>query len=132
LFAQAAVSIAATSVVVSLSLTTDRESLIRDYQRAGSRLLIIYLPYAALIVLGFALRAIPSVDIRSITSTLIFGPLTLIRPVVAIAGLVYAVFAVPRPAVVTLGLIVLTMMLGLERALSFFRHLNRGSRLVVP
>jgi len=122
LFGQVAVGIAAAVVLVCLAATPDRQSLMRDYDKAGARMLIFYLPYAAVIVLAFLLRWIPSVDIRSITSTLIFGPFTLLRPVVAIVGLIYGVIGAPRVATVLTGLIVLTMMLSLEKVLSLFRR----------
>jgi hypothetical protein len=123
LFGQVAVAIAGVVVLVSLAFTADRESLLRDYNRCGARMLIIYLPYAVMILLAFLFRAVPSVDIRSITSTAIFGPFTLIRPLVAFTGLVYGVLGAPRVETIVLGVIVLTMMLGLERALYLFRRL---------
>lgn len=126
LFGQVAVGIAAVVVFVSLAVTSDRQSLMHDYDEAGARMLVFYLPYAAVILLAFLLRTIPSVDIRSITSTLIFGPFTLLRPVVAIVGLIYGAMGAPRVAIVLLGLIVLTMMLSLEKALSFSRRFGQG------
>src|SRR6059036_2869873 len=63
LFGQVAVGIAALLVFLSLTLAPDRQSLVRDYDAAGSRLLMVYLPYAAIIVLAFLVRSIPSVDI---------------------------------------------------------------------
>src|SRR4029453_12141240 len=97
--------------------------LLRDYNRAGSRMLIIYLPYALMILLAFLFRAVPSVDIRSITRTVIFGPFTLIRPLVAVTGLVYGVLGALRVETIVMGVIVLTMMLSLEKALYFSRRL---------
>jgi len=125
LFGQIAVGIAAVVILTSLTVTPDRQSLLRDYDQAGARMLIFYLPYAAVILVAFLVRWIPSVDIRSITSTTIFGPLTLIRPLVAVVGLVYGVLAAPRVATIVVGLIVLTMMLGLEKVLSLFRTASR-------
>src|SRR5882672_638540 len=125
LFGQIAVGIAAVVILTSLTVTPDRQSLLRDYDQAGARMLIFYLPYAAVILVAFLVRWIPSVDIRSITSTTIFGPLTLIRPLVAVVGLVYGVLAAPRVATIVVGLIVLTMMLGLEKVLSLCRTASR-------
>lgn len=122
LFGQVAVGIAAVVVLISLAGTPDRQSIMRDYDKAGVRMLIFYVPYAAVIVFAFLVRWIPSVDIRSITSTLIFGPFTLMRPLVAVVGLVYGLLAAPGVATVVLGLVVLTMMLSLEKALSLFRR----------
>jgi hypothetical protein len=121
LFGQVAVGFAACGALISLALTADRELLLGDYEAAGFRMLLVYVPFALIILLAFLVRSIPSVDIRSITSTLIFGPFTLIRPLVAIAGLVYGVLSAPRLATIVLGAFVLTMMLGLEKALSFSR-----------
>ena len=120
-FGQVAVALAACVVLISLALVTDRESLVADYQAVGFRMLFVYVPFTVIILLAFLVRSIRSVDIRSITSTLIFGPFTLIRPLVAIAGLLYGVLFAPRPAIIILGALVLTMMLGLEKVLSFFR-----------
>ena len=122
LLGQFAVAIAAAGTLISLMMSTDRASLVRDYEQAGSRMLVVYLSYAAILLLSFLARSIRSVDIRSITSTVIFGPFTLIRPLVAIAGLVYAVLGKPRVEIVVMGAIVLTMMLGLEGLLSLSRR----------
>jgi len=127
LFGQVAVAIAGVALLVSLTFTADRDSLLRDYDRVGSRMLVVYLPYAAVILLAFIIRAIPSVDIRSITSTTIFGPFTLIRPVVAVLGVVYGVMGAPRFQTITLGLIVLIMMLSLGKALNLFHHFRDGA-----
>jgi hypothetical protein len=122
LFGQVAVGLAAAVALISLALAADRESLLRDYEAAGFRMLLVYVPFALIILLALLARSIPSVDIRSITSTLIFGPFTLIRPLVAIAGLLYGVLSAPRLATIMLGAFVLTMMLGLEKSLTIFRR----------
>jgi hypothetical protein len=122
LFGQVAVAIAAASILLMLLITSDKQTLLADFEQVGARMLIIYLPYAAFILVAFLFRTVPSVDIRSITSTLIFGPFTLIRPLVAVTGVVYGVLDAPRIETIVTGLVVLTMMLGLERTLSFFRR----------
>ena len=127
-FGQVAVGVAAVMILVLRLVTRNPQSLIWDFEKAGSRMLVVYVPYAMVILFAFLVRLIPSVDIRSITSTLIFGPFTLIRPVVAVAGLVYGVLGVPRVATVGLGLIVLTMILSLEKFLSLFREFRSQSR----
>jgi len=129
LIGQVAVALAACVSLISLALATDRESLLADYEAVGFRMLLVYVPFTLVILAAFLVRAIRSVDIRSITSTLIFGPFTLIRPLVAIAGLVYGVLAVPRLATILLGAFVLALMLGLEKALSFFPKIRAGDRL---
>ena len=126
LFGQAAVGIAAVLLLISLALSADKQSLLRDCNHAGARMLIVYVPYAVIILLAFLIRAIPSVDIRSITSTTIFGPFTLIRPVVALLGVIYGVMSAPRVETITLGFIVLIMMLSLGRALKLFGQFRIG------
>lgn len=49
-----------------------------------------YSVFAALLAAGFTLRALPSVDLRTLSSLLVFGPLTLLRPVVILLGLAAA------------------------------------------
>ncbi len=128
LFGQVAAALAAAVILISLTLTPDRQGLLRDYNLAGERLLVVYIPYAVIVLLAFLVRSIPSVDIRSITSTLVFGPFTLLRPLVAIAGLVYGVLAAPRLETTVVGVIVLIMMLGLECALGLFRKTANADR----
>jgi hypothetical protein len=55
-------------------------------------------------------RAVPSVDVRSLTSVLVFGPFTLARPAV-VAGAAWALSHVPRPGVAVMLAIVVPMML---------------------
>ena len=93
-------------------------------------MLFVYLPYAAIILLAFLVRLIPSVDIRSITSTVIFGPFTLIRPMVAIGGVIYGVLGALRIQIVVLAAIVLTLMLGAESLLNILRRLQSPSRVI--
>jgi hypothetical protein len=119
---QLAVGIALLFISLSMLVSADRSGLLQDYESAGSRMLTVYLPYTAIVLLTFLLRWIPSVDLRSITSTLIFGPFTLIRPLVAVVGMGYGIFAAQRIATVVLGLIVLTMMLSLETVLAHLRR----------
>ena len=85
-----------------------------EFRIAGSGMLLVYVPYAAMIDLAFVIRALPSVDIKSLTSVVIFGPLTLIRPLVAAAGIVLGMLAVPRPSLMMVGLVVLALMLSFE------------------
>ena len=122
LMGQLAVGIAALIIALSLIMSDDWRGLLQDYETAGARMLTIYLPYAFVVLLTFLVRWVPSVDLRSITSTVIFGPFTLIRPLVAVIGMGYGVFAARRMIVVAVGMIVLTMMLGIEAALSRFRR----------
>lgn len=104
--------------VIGAAGAADRASLHREASAFGSRLLQAYLPYAALMGLAFVVRAAPSVDLRALTSALIFGPLTFLRPVVALAGLLWAGAHVPRLAVLLVAIPVAVAMVLLERMLT--------------
>src|SRR5262249_24125669 len=93
--------------------------LLDDYTEAGERLLQVYLPYTAVIGLAFVLRTIPSVDVRSLTSVLVFGPLTLIRPAVLLGGVAWALFNISRAEVALIAGVLLPIILLLERFLQW-------------
>jgi len=118
-----AVLLAGLAIFLALAASSDPDALRQDLKRAGDRMLQVYMPYAVVLGLAFFARAWPSVDVRSLTSTLVFGPLTLLRVPVLVAGIVWGVMSAPRPVVVALAAFVLTMMLGMERALG--RHYRR-------
>jgi len=59
---------------------------------AATRFLWVMTPYAAIVVLAIAVRLIPSIDLKCISSVVVFGPCVLIRPVVVIAGAVYGLW----------------------------------------
>ena len=71
----------------------------------------VYSIYAVVVMSTFLIRAWPSVDVRSITSTVGFGPLTLIRPVVIILGIVYAMFSRPGTSILTVTIALGLMMI---------------------
>ena len=113
LFGQIAVAIAAITIALLILLSPQPAMLIDDLHKAGSRMLIVYIPYALFIFLAVVLRAIPSVDLQSIASVLIFGPFTFIRPIVVVAGVVWGFLAAPGIATLLLGLLILSLMLTL-------------------
>ena len=126
LYGQAAVFVVGVVSIVMLLLSPDPRGMFRGLAAVGSRMLIVYVPYALVIGSAFAVRAAPSVDLRSITSVLIFGPFTLIRPVVVVAGLVWGFLAAPNIKTLLLCLLILSLMLTPEWALSRVRKLRRG------
>jgi hypothetical protein len=124
---QLAIFIGALLVLAAVRTAPDRAAACRDFSIAGARMLAVYVPYALLILATLAVRAIPSVDVRSLTSVLVFGPMSLLRPFVALAGIVSAVTAVPRISMIVVGGLVLALMLSLERWLSVsFNPTDRG------
>jgi hypothetical protein len=114
LFGQIAVGIAGAAVALMLVLSPEPLALVHQLQEVGSRMLTVYIPYALIIVIAFAVRVVPSVDLRSLTSVLIFGPFTLIRPLVVVAGVAWGVLSAPSLATLLLGMLILSLMLSLE------------------
>jgi hypothetical protein len=124
LFGQLAVLIVGVITVIVLVSVRDAGFLFSDLELVGARMLMVYVPYALILLITFCVRAIPSVDIRSITSVLIFGPFTFIRPLVVLAGAVWGVMAAPGAITIALAVLIVTLMLGLGSVLSWLR--SRG------
>ncbi len=122
LFGQTAIVLVGILILLLITLSSDSQILIDDLKNAGGRMLVIYIPFAVVILTAFVVRLIPSVDIKSITSTVVFGPFTFLRPIIGVIGIIYALIAVLKISVFLLGLIILLMMLGLEKYLSVFRR----------
>jgi hypothetical protein len=123
--------ILAIAAVVALSLATDTEppSLAVDLLEGCRRGLVVYVPYALVFVAALLLRVVPSVDVRSILNVLVFGPFTLFRPFIGLAGVAWAFVGVPRWQVCGIGVFGIAVMLGLECALDrWCARKNFGSR----
>lgn len=114
---QAAVALTGVLMVGLLALSPERNDLIYDLLTAAARMLRVYLPYTAIIVVAFAVRLLPSVDFRSATSVFIFGPMTALRPLVAIAGVIYGILPAHRAQTRFLGIIVLALMFAVQVSL---------------
>lgn len=76
------------------------------FNGAMRRFIMVGGAYAALILAASALCAVPSVTLRTAASVVIFGPLTLLRPLVVVATVVYAVGFHPSPPVLLVALLV--------------------------
>jgi hypothetical protein len=124
LVGQVAVLIVGAITAIMLVNSDDAGALFSKIESVGARMLTVYVPYAIILLLTFLIRAVPSVDIRSITSVLIFGPFTFIRPVVVLAGAVWGVVAAPGVITIALTVLIACLMLGLGGALSWLR--SRG------
>jgi hypothetical protein len=85
-----------------------------DLESAAGRMLSVFLPYAAAVLVNIALRALPSTDIRASTSVMVLGPLTGLRPFVMIAGVAYGIWSAHLLETRLLGIFVLAVMLSLE------------------
>lgn len=102
------------------AVTPNRNLLRADLAGAAGRMLLIFLPYSALVLLNLALRFIPSIDLRSATSVFFLGPLTALRPFVMITGVAFGIWHAQLHATIFLGLFVLLLMLSLEFALNLY------------
>ena len=125
LFGQLAVLIAGIATVIALASSSDAAALFTKFETVGARMLTVYVPYALILLITFCIRAVPSVDIRSITSVLIFGPFTFIRPLIVLAGAVWCVVAAPGAITIAVTVLIVSLMLGLEYILSALR--SRGA-----
>ncbi len=114
LWAQIAAVVAAGALLAAWKLAPERGALIADLRHAALRMLWVFVPYAAVIFGSFAVRALPSTDLRSATSVMIFGPMTALRPFVAFAGVLYGIVPAGRWETKLLGAFVLALMLALE------------------
>ena len=121
LMGQIAVAIAGTVALGMLATSAQPARLFATLDSVAMRMLMIYVPYALILIATFFVRGIPSVDIRSITSVLVFGPFTLIRPLVVLAGAIWGFLAAPTAGVALLLVLVVTLMLGMEFALDRLR-----------
>jgi hypothetical protein len=117
---QIAAAVSLSVVYVALKTSSHPEALRADAERAWTRMLQVYIPFALMILTAFGFRLLPSVDLRCLTSTLVFGPLAGIRPLVGIAGLVWGVWPAPRAEIVAGGASILALWLSLEQILGVF------------
>jgi hypothetical protein len=103
---------------LAIALSHHRAELRGDLESAAGRMLWIFLPYAAAVCFGLAVRALPSTDIRAASSVMMLGPLTGLRPFVMIAGVLYGIRSSQILETKLLGLFVLAAMLLLESSLN--------------
>lgn len=110
--------IALAGLLLTSAFTLRRDALRADLESAAGHMLLVFLPYAALVLFSLTLRLIPSTDVRSATSVLMLGPLTAVRPLVMIAGVVYGISAGNLLETRLLGSFILALMLFLEFVLN--------------
>lgn len=116
--AQIVSTIALAALLLVMGSSAHRMMLRWDLEHSSRRMVLLFIPYAALVVGNLLLRMIPSTDIRSATSVMMLGPLTAIRPLVMIVGVLYGIWSSQLLETKLLGLFVLALMLGLEYVLN--------------
>ncbi len=124
--------------LIALLILWGTVGLVGDFQQAidemvsvGQRMEVIYVCYAAVVLFTFAVRAIPIVDVRSITSVVGFGPLTLLRPYVIVAGLAWGLAAQPSPTVAIAAILIAGMMVPFRMWLNLMLD-SHGISLLLP
>lgn len=116
--AQIISTLAFAALILTAAVSSHRTALRGDLEAAAGRMLLVFVPYAALVLFNLALRLAPSTDIRSATSVLMLGPLTAIRPLVMIAGVLNGIWTSRLAETRLLGILILALMLSLEWALN--------------
>jgi hypothetical protein len=77
--------------VIATIDAVEHHSRLGAYARAGQAMLIIYGPYAAIVVLALLAYALLGWQQKYLATAAILGPFTLLRPLVAVLGLLVAI-----------------------------------------
>jgi hypothetical protein len=128
---QAACCVALILLFVVAAMAGDCQQAIEEMMSVGRRMAIVYSAYAAVVLLTFAVRVIPSVDVRSVTSVVGFGPLSLIRPAVIIAGVAWGLALAPSSGVAIAALLIAGMMVPFRTWLNLMLDVH-GDRVLYP
>jgi hypothetical protein len=100
--AQAASMIIFLVLLAMFAASGDGPRLLEVLGGAGRAALTVYLGYTALVLAAYVPYLVPSLESRALTIVAVFGPLTLMLPVVMLAGAAAALIAVPRAEVAIL------------------------------
>jgi len=84
------------------------------YRSAGDAMLLVYGPYAALVLLALLVYATLGWRQKYLASAVILGPFTLLRPVIAVAGGLVAAFAGEDVLVAIIGCLAVGAVLAVE------------------
>jgi hypothetical protein len=128
---QVACLVALLILLGTVGLASDFQQAIDEMVSVGQRLEVVYVCYAAVVLFTFAVRTIPTVDVRSITSVVGFGPLTLLRPYVIVAGLAWGLAAQPSLTVAGAAILIAGMMVPFRMWLNFMLD-THGISLLQP
>jgi len=97
-----------------LCWTLDAPTVIAQHRQVGIGMVEVYLP-SALVVLGaLSIYRVHHPDISSLASVLVLGPLTLLRPVVILAGGMWGLWQAPSMATASSVALALSWMLAIE------------------
>ncbi len=106
------------AITVALVVAPDPAERYEDLVAAGQRMLLLYVLYTFVVLSALAGLAIPRFEVRSLLTSLILGPCTLIRPLVIMAGAVLAGIGAHDPTVASLAWLAALVMLAIEFAVA--------------
>ena len=87
------------AVGITLLTSPEPAQLYAAYVRAGTPMVYWYGPYATIVLLALAFYGSARPEWRALSTTIVLGPLTLLRPAVIIGGAIHALTQHPPPAV---------------------------------
>lgn len=114
-----------------LESAADKPQVVSDLEQAMQGMLCVYIPYTLLFLLAMSIRTIPLVDCKSLTSILLLGPLTFVRPMVAVIGIATAMTFSQHAEVFILGALAVFFVLAFELFMEYL-HERRGRRRALP
>jgi hypothetical protein len=132
LAAQAASLLGLLSLFLVLRFSSHSIALRADLESSAGRMLLIFLPYAAIVLLSLSMRFVPSIDLRSATSVFALGPLTAVRPVIMIVGVLAGIYSSLFWQTRILGVIVLLLMFSIEVVLNYFAARKQAAEILEP
>ena len=109
-----AVLVIVATVGVTLWFAPEAVAGVDSLERLAAILRVVYLGYTVVVLVTFAVYALPSYDLQSYISVAIFGLLTLLRPVVIIGGVIAAAIQVGDPVVWPVSAAIIVTMGGLQ------------------
>jgi hypothetical protein len=113
----ALVAVNAALVAVLVATAPDRAAAWDTMLRAGAHCVTVFGAFATLTLIAIAFWLVPHSELRLLPTLLVLGPLTLVRPTVIVAGLLYVAIRVPDARVWAAAVAACVSMLGIEHVL---------------
>lgn len=98
-------------VAVVVMVTTDADYAALD--RAGTRMVWVFVPFCAAVALGFVGYFLATVEGQALSTVMVLGPATMARPFIILAGAVAAAWG-SGPAVAVVAFVAAAAMLAVE------------------
>lgn len=90
-----ALGIIGAMLVTLLARAADQAVLYDDLIAAGTRMLVVFVPYTLVVLLALAAYAVPNLEARCLALVIVLGPLTMARTAVLLAGALAAAWTAP-------------------------------------